>query len=273
METQRLEPRKLKAQRLDGKVAVISGGGRGLGAAIAELVAAQGAAVVMTARTGSEIEALAQRIRDGGGKALAVRADVASLEDCRAVIDKTLGAFGRVDFLVNNAAVAHPFQRIEEVDPQAWVKAVEINLMGSFYLARFALPAMLAQGAGWIVNVSSGLALNARIGQSAYCVSKAGLEMLMRGLALETEGTGVVVTSYDPGMIDTPMQEEQRALDAEALRVDTEMFHAAWRESRLRDPRYVAKGILWLLGEHGAGANGQRFSINDAAWREGLEQL
>lgn len=258
----------MNTQLLSGQVAVITGGGRGLGAAVGELFARHGARVVLVARTGSEVEALAARLRGEGLEALALRADVSNMEECKAVVERVVDHYGRIDLLINNAAVAHPFQRIEEVDPLQWVEAVNINLMGSFYLARFALPGMLERGHGRIVNVSSGLALRVRVGQSAYCVSKAGLEMLMRGLALETEGTDVVITSYDPGMIDTPMQEEQRALDAAALRIDTEMFHNAWREGRLRDPAYVAQGMLWLMGHWGDDKNGQRFSFNDEEFRD-----
>lgn len=257
---------------VDQKVAIVTGGGRGLGAAVSRLFAEHGAKVFVVARTGAEIDALAERLRRENLVAHAIQADVSKMEECKSVIDRVVDHYGTVDIVVNNAAVAHPFQRIEEVDPLKWVEAVNINLMGSFYMARFVLPGMLERGAGRIVNVSSGLALRARVGQSAYCVSKAGLEMLMRGLALETEGTEVVITSYDPGMIDTPMQEEQRALDAAALRVDTEMFHNAWREGRLRDPAYVAQGLLWLAGSWGADKNGQRFSINDEEFRSTIAQ-
>lgn len=257
---------------LSGDVAIITGAGRGLGAAASELFARAGADVVLVARTGSEIEALAERLRNEGMSAHAIQADVSKIDDCRRVIDETIARFRQLDIVVNNAAVAHPYQRVEEVDPVAWAEAVNINLLGSFYMSRFALDHFSPMWGGRIINVSSGLAFRARVGQSAYCVSKAGLEMFRKTLALELEGTPYAVASYDPGMIDTPMQEGQRALDAAALRVDTDVFHTAHREGRLRDPMYVAHGLLWLATRSvSIPINGQRYSIDDGEFRDQLE--
>jgi NAD(P)-dependent dehydrogenase (short-subunit alcohol dehydrogenase family) len=259
----------MAGKKLQGQVAIISGAGRGLGAAAATLLARAGASVVLTARSSDEIEALAAAITAEGLTALAVAADVTDLEQLEAVVQSGLDAFGRVDILVNNAAVVWPLEPIVDVDPDEWAYTIHTNLIGPFYLTRYVLPLMLDAGYGRILNVSSSAAQKPIAGASAYCASKAGLDMLTRTLALEVAGTPVTVNSFDPGMVDTGMQEDIRSVDGDemGMGMDLSMWHRAHEQGKLRAPAEVARGIYWLAGPWSRGESGHFFSYTDATWR------
>src|SRR4029077_4097825 len=140
---------------LTEKVAVITGGGRGIGRAIARKFAGEGAAVVVAARTKSEIEAVFQEIRNAGGRAAAVPADVADEKQCERLIHETASQFGRVDILVNNAGEYGPVKPVEEIIPAEWDRVIAVHLRGAYLLTRLVLPGMYSRGSGVILNISS----------------------------------------------------------------------------------------------------------------------
>lgn len=260
------------ARKLQGQVAIITGGGRGIGAATAALLAQAGAAVIVTARSEDEIEAVAAQIRRTGGKALAVAGDVSDVEQVEEIVETALTEFDRVDILVNNAGLIWPIDNAAYADPDEWTYNVHVNLIGPYLMARNVLPVMLEQGYGRILNVTSGAAKNAIAGASAYCAAKAGLNMLTQVLALELAESGVKVNALDPGSTDTEMQADIRSVDAEEIGLDLQYFHQAYQEGKLRSPAAVARMIYWIVGPWGRSANGKVFEAGDTAWTAQIEQ-
>ncbi|GIV79864.1 SDR family oxidoreductase [Litorilinea aerophila] len=253
-------------KKLQGQVAIITGGGRGIGAAAATRLAQAGAAVVVTARSQEEIEALASRLRQDGAQAIAVPADVSDPEQVEEVVESALDQFGRVDILVNNAGVIWPVEELAETDADEWVYNIYVNMIGPFLMARNVLPLMLEQGYGRILNISSGAAQTPIPGLSAYCAAKAGLDMWTRVLALELTGTGVTANVLYPGMVDTDMQSDIRSVDTSESRLNFDLWHRAHAEGRLRSPQEVAGLIYWLVGPWSRRFNGQVFHDADTEW-------
>jgi NAD(P)-dependent dehydrogenase (short-subunit alcohol dehydrogenase family) len=195
---------------LTGKVAIVTGASRGVGAATAEVLAGLGAQVVLAARDGSACERVARGIVEKGGAAEGVACDVADWPAVADLVDQTLVRHGRLDVLANNAGVIQPIARLSDGNPGDWVHSIAVNLVGAYHGARAVLPHFQSQGDGVIVNVSSGAARIPLEGWSAYCAGKAGLAMLTRSLHLETRRSGVRVYGFQPGGVDTDMQAEIR---------------------------------------------------------------
>jgi len=263
---------KTISRKLQGQVALITGGGRGIGAAAAELLAQAGASLVLTARSEEEIDTVAKRIRKNGGKAIAVPCDVSDFGQIEEVMDAALTQFDRMDILVNNAGLIWPLEEVAESDPDEWAYNIHVNLVGPYNLARHALPLMIDQGYGRILNITSGAANAAIIGASAYSAAKAGLDAFTRTLAAEVAGTGVMVNGLNPGMVDTEMQADVRSVDTEGTRLDTSLFHTAYESGMLHPPADAAKLIYWLVGPWGRNETGKIFNAGDAEWRAQVEK-
>lgn len=253
-------------KKFQGQVAIISGGGRGIGKAVAEQLASLGAAVVLTARSEAQIADVAASLREQGAKAIAVPGDVGAPEQIDEIIGATLKEFGRIDILINNAAVIGPIQEVAKTDLNEWAYNIQVNLVAPFYFTRKLLPIMLEQKYGRIVNVSSGAAINPIVGASAYSASKAGLDMFSRAVAYELADSGVTVNSMHPGMVDTEMQVGLRSVDTRDSRLDFTRFHNAYEEGQLRSPVDVARAITWLAGPWSEDHNGEIFKIADDEW-------
>ena len=249
---------------LDGKVAVVTGASRGIGAAAARSLAQEGAAVALLARTEDACQALAEEIQRAGGRALAVGCDVASGKDVAAATRAVREALGRVDILINNAGIVDPIGKLADCPPEEWIRNVEINLGGALRLLHALLPDLLA-GDGTVVNVSSGAAHRPMEGWSAYCAGKAGLAMVTRSLHLEYGAEGLRAFGFIPGVVDTEMQVQIRASGInEVSRLP--------RES-LASPERPARVITWLCGADASDLLGQEVSIRDEGVqrRAGLE--
>lgn len=200
-----------EGRRLDGQVAIVTGGGRGIGRAIAEGLASAGAAVAVLARSQYELTQTVTLIERAGGRAIAVVADVADRHSVEAAVRRTERELGPVDLLVNNAAVATPVGPAWEVDPDAWWRTVEVNLRGPFLCARAVLPGMIQRRAGRIVNIVAVAAFNTAPFMSAYGGSKAALVSFTDDLAAETREHGITVFAIRPGLVQTRMQDELTA--------------------------------------------------------------
>lgn len=262
----------MAGKKLQGQVAIITGAGRGIGAATARRLSAAGASVVLAARSEEEIEGVAAELRKKGARAIAVAADVSDLAGVEEIVESALEQFDRVDILVNNAAVIWPLEEIADVDPEEWAYNVMINLMGPFFMVRNVLPVMLDQGYGSILNISSGASSAAILGMSAYCTAKAGLDMFTRTLALELAGTKVRANLFYPGHVDTSMQEDIRSVDTTDTRLDTTSFHDLQANGALRTPEAVADMIYWLVGPWSRTRNGEEFRADDETWLAQVHQ-
>ncbi len=190
---------------LTGKVGIITGSGRGLGATIAAGVAGANASVVVCSRTIEEAQATADRITASGGTAAATSVDVRDRASCESLVDFTLGTFGRLDILVNNAGIDVPTPA-EDVTDEAWNEIIDINLRGYFLCSQVAGRVMLGQRQGSIVNNSSIAATAGIAGLAAYAASKGGVNQLTKVMAMEWADRGVRVNAFAPGYFDNVMR-------------------------------------------------------------------
>ncbi len=184
--------------RLKNKVALITGGTSGIGEAVAELFAREGAKVAITGRNESRGHAVTARILESAGEAIFLRTDVRKAAECKRAVDETLRSFGRVDILFNNAGVFYP-QTALECSEEEWDLQIDINLKGTFLMSKFALPPMIAQGGGVIINNSSGWGLVGGDKAVAYCASKGGVVLLTRAMAVDHGRQGIRVNWHLSG--------------------------------------------------------------------------
>ena len=246
-------------EALAGKVALITGASRGIGAEIARHLAGAGGAVVLAARRLEVCRAVADAIaEESGARTLAVGCDVADADQVADMLAQVRAAFGRLDILINNAGVIEPIGALAEIDPAAWRHGIEINLIGPFLVTRTALP-LLRQSAGLIINVSSGAASRPLDGWSAYCAGKAGLAMLTRSMALELDGSGVRVIGFRPGVVDTEMQVQIRASGINPV--------SRLKRDELAPADEPARFVLWLCSGGANGLSGEEVDIRDPALR------
>ena len=245
------------AQELRGKAVLITGASRGIGEAAARAFAAAGARVALAARDRSRLSAIAREIGSG---TLALPCDVADAGQVAEAVAATLRAFGRIDVLVNNAGLVEPIAPLAAADPAAWGRAIEVNLTGVFHGMHAALPAMLRQGGGTVLTVSSGAAHNPVEGWSAYCASKAGAAMLTRMAHHEYGLRGIRAIGLSPGTVATDMQVAIKASGINPVsRLD-------WSAHIPAD--WPAHALVWLAGDEGAEFAGQEVSLRDEAIRK-----
>ena len=189
------------------KVAVITGGGRGIGRAIAQALAKSGMAVAVIARTADEIAETVRLIESDGGRACGLTADVTGVAAVREAMKQVEHSIGSVDLLVNNAGAVQPFGPLWENDPDEWWRSFEVNVRGAVLCSRFVLPSMVNRKQGRIINIASGAATMANPYYSSYVTAKTALVRFNECLALETEAHGVAVFAISPGTVRTTMSE------------------------------------------------------------------
>jgi NAD(P)-dependent dehydrogenase (short-subunit alcohol dehydrogenase family) len=259
--------------RLDGKVAVVTGGGRGVGRAAAITLARAGADVIVTARTAAEIEETAQQIAGDGGRARAIPADVSDWPAVEQLARETAQAFGPADIVVANAGVIHPVGDTWEVAPEDWAQNLQINLVGMFHTVRAFLPGIVERGHGVLILTSSGAAAHPVPGWSAYCAAKAGLDHFARNLTAEIDQRDLPIRIhvFYPGIVATAMQQEIRQVSEREFSRVTQ-FRSYHEQGWLRPPEEPAALIWWLATPMAAELHGQVVSIDDAAIRRRLAQ-
>lgn len=187
--------------KLDGKVAVITGAGKGIGKEIAKLFAKEGATVVVTSRTEDDLKKVSDEIKKSGGKVSYIPGDVSKLKDVENLVSQTLRDYGRIDLLIHNAGI-YPISFLEDMDESEWDKVMATNLKSAFYLVKACLPSMKKQKYGRIVFTSSISGPRVGLpGVSHYTASKAGLNGFMRTVAIELARYGITVNAVEPGNI------------------------------------------------------------------------
>ena len=244
---------------MKNKVVVITGASRGIGAAAARVFSDAGANVVLMARSGDDIARIAHDI---GPTAMAIACDVGDWSSVQSAVSVVLARYGRIDVLIGNAGVIEPIARLEEADPDAWGRAIDINLKGVFHGMRAVLPQMRSQGGGTIITVSSGAAVNPLEGWSAYCASKAGALMLTRAAHLEQAAHGIRVLGLSPGTVATEMQVKIKASGVNPISQLDPSAHipADW----------PARALLWMCGAAADTWLGQDISLRDEAIRRAV---
>lgn len=248
--------------RVAGKVAIVTGGAMGIGQACAELLAAEGAAVVVTDRETEAGKKVADAITAAGHRAMFVEHDVGDEDAWKKVIAAALKAYGKVDILVNNAGVGW-FGDVEHTSLDDWRKLLRINLDGVFLGIKYAIPAMRTAGGGSIINISSieGLVGDPRI--AAYNASKGGVRLLSKSAALycARERTGIRVNSVHPGYIVTPMVERgiESSDNPAEMRKTLEALHPV---GHMGKPMDIAYGVLYLASDESEFATGSELVID-----------
>jgi NAD(P)-dependent dehydrogenase (short-subunit alcohol dehydrogenase family) len=253
--------------KLKDKVAIVTGSGRGIGRAIAKKFAAEGAAVMVTARTAAECEAVAREITATARRAVAVPADVGQIADCQRLVTAARKTFGRVDILVNNAGIYGPVKPIEEISPEEWDTTQAVNLRSAFLLTKLVLPEMYARKSGAIVNISSISAKAAFPWGSAYAAGKAGLLAMTRIVAAEAARQGVRVNAICPGPVfETKLSQDLGAVLSARLGIDNETQKAGFiqqvLQGRPQTAEEIAAAALFLASDEASAITGQSLNVD-----------
>ena len=198
--------------KLKDKVALVTGGSRGIGRAIALALTREGAAVGVTARDAEKLDETVRLIREAGGRAVAVPADIRDEGQVRQMAEAAAAELGPIDILVNNAGVAR-FEPVLTAKAADWQLMFEVNLLAAMRCAQAVLPSMIERSQGWIINISSSAGVKGYVEQSGYCASKHGLIGFAKALAIETQPHGIRVHSICPGAVDTDMARTHRNID------------------------------------------------------------
>ena len=242
---------------MTGKTVMITGASRGIGAETARSFAKAGANVVLLARSQDAIANLAGEI---GQKAIAIPCNVARFGEMFSAVETTMQAFGSLDVLINNAGVIDPISHLANSDPDAWGQAIDINLKGVYNGMRAALPVMKHAGVGTILTVSSGAAHHAIEAWSAYCASKAAVNMIGRSVHLEEAANGIRAIGLSPGTVATQMQRE---IKASGINPVSEL---AWEDHIPAD--WPARALLWMCSAAADRFCGEEISLRDESIRK-----
>jgi NAD(P)-dependent dehydrogenase (short-subunit alcohol dehydrogenase family) len=244
------------------KVALVTGGGRGIGCAFAQALASAGASVVLAARSESEISEVAKAIRTRGGNALAVQADISKSEDVKNLVQAAISHNGHVDILINNAGITGPIQPVIDTDPEQWWHTIEVNVRGTFLVTRLVLPTMVARSTGRIINISSGAAYGVFPNLSSYATSKAALAHFTRCLAAELEPHHISVIAFNPGFVQTSML-ENAATSADVDPLSRETFRHVLESGHARSVTDVIPKLMYLAAGHADTLSGRFLDIDD----------
>jgi meso-butanediol dehydrogenase / (S,S)-butanediol dehydrogenase / diacetyl reductase len=246
--------------RLKDKVCIITGGGSGIGRATALLFAREGARLVVADKRKEAAEAVAAECSGEGAQALAVEVDVARAADVQRMVATTIGTFGRLDVLVNNAGYGIAGS-VVETDEQAWDDLMAVNVRGVYLCCKYAIPAMKATGGGAIVNTASVVAAVGIRDRAAYCASKGAVAALTRAVAIDHVSDGIRCNAVAPGTVDTPYFDRilKTSADPDAVRRKLEERQLL---GRLGKPEEIAAAILFLAGDESRFATGTILTID-----------
>jgi len=240
---------------LDGRVAIVTGGSRGIGAAIAALLAEDGAAVVVSGRDADRLQRTAKELEAQGGAILGVVADAAIRQDAERLVDAAKQRFGRVDILVNNAGIVRDGLLVRMKD-EDWDRVMEVNLRGAFLMTRAATKLMIRRKSGGrVINIASTSGAMGNAGQANYSAAKAGLIGFTKAAARELAHWSILVNAVAPGLIETDMTATISPEAREGLLAQVPL-------RRIGTPREVAEVVRFLAGDAAAYITGQVFHVN-----------
>jgi 3-oxoacyl-[acyl-carrier protein] reductase len=239
---------------LEGRVAIVTGGSRGIGAATAGLLAGRGAAVVVSGRDQERLKAAVKALEVDGHRALGVVADAARREDAERLVEATREQFGRLDIVVNNAGMTRDALRVRMKDDD-WDRVMDVNLKGAFLMTRAAGRVMMRQRSGRIINISSTAGAMGNAGQANYAAAKAGLIGLTKATARELAHWNILVNAVAPGLIETDMTATVPAAAREALLAQVPL-------ARIGGVQDVAEMVGFLAGDGSGYITGQVFHVN-----------
>jgi NAD(P)-dependent dehydrogenase (short-subunit alcohol dehydrogenase family) len=243
-------------KQLEGKVALVTGAGSGIGEAVALVLAREGSKVVLTDVDMAGCERVAGAVKATGAEAITVRNDVSMASECEAAVSAALKAFGRLDIAVNNAGIGGPAALTGDYPLDGWHQVVNVNLNGVFYGMRYQIPAMLKSGGGSIVNIASILGQVGFATASAYVAAKHGVVGLSKNAAMEYAAQGIRVNSVGPGFIRTPLLTKH--LTEEQL-TGIAALHPI---GRLGTSEEVAELVLWLASEKASFVTGAYYAVD-----------
>jgi NAD(P)-dependent dehydrogenase (short-subunit alcohol dehydrogenase family) len=246
--------------KLDGRVALITGGNSGIGRATAALFAREGATVVLTGRNQERGEQVARAINDDGGEAMFIRSDVRVAEDCRRAVEETLERFGRIDVLFNNAGVYHP-KTVPDCTEEEWDETIDSSLKGAFLMSKYALPSMIERGGGSIIHNSSGWGILGGDRAAAYCAAKGGLVVMAKAMAIDHGPDGIRVNCVCPGDVETPMLPD----DAEKRGMAWEDYLAGASDrplGRIGTAEEIARAVLFLASDDSSFVTGTALVVD-----------
>jgi ketoreductase len=249
---------------LQDRVALVTGGSRGIGKAIAKALAEQGAKVAICSRDGEAVRKAADEISPGGGRVLAIRADVTEKADARALVRDIVARWGQIHMLVNNAGINARIP-IDSDDDARWLQVLNVNVLGTYYVTREVLRYMPNHNGGRIINISSVLGRLGVPAYTAYCTAKHGIIGFTRALALEVVGRGITVNAICPGWVETDMAALGMRQTAEAMGMSQEEFRkqalAAVPIQRMLEPKEIADLAVYLASDASAGMTGQAINL------------
>jgi NAD(P)-dependent dehydrogenase (short-subunit alcohol dehydrogenase family) len=244
--------------RLEGKIALITGAGSGIGEACARVFAEEGARVVVEDINGDAAERVATAIREAGYPAIAVQGDVSVAADARRMIEAAVAEWGRIDIVVNNAAVQKVVESIELLSEEDWDRVIDVNLKGGFLVSKAAIPHMKQQGGGVILFTGSEMGFIADPAIPVYVASKGGVHMLMKAMAISLIKHNIRVNAFCPGETNTPLLQSE--IDNSPDPAATKAAYDAWAPiGRMADPREQAYVALFLASDEASFVVGSTF--------------
>ena len=243
---------------LEGKVALVTGGSRGIGRSTALAFAQAGADVIVASRTLADLEQVAAEIKATGHKSLAVAAHIGRMEEIRTLVEKAVQEFGRVDILVNNAGVGIVWTPAMELEERAWDVIMNLNLKGVFFLSQSIARVMKEHGGGSIINVSSVDGQRAEVNNSAYCISKAAIIMTTKSLAKEWAPHKIRVNCVSPGFISTRLMDSRWEVDPE----NKPEIVSRILLGGLGNPEYLVGTMVYLASDAAAYVTGENITVD-----------